>query len=164
MLGTEYPPMVKSVWYQRREKMCSGVVQVGFFCVYFRMKNLPYFCMNAPFYRLLSHRSSADLIDLILNSDDVLGWDIRMSVHPHVRGLPRNIYDFVCLSPRGILPGGSPRSLAFNALNHPSDLHWMQGFGVSVVRSGTSSLNRSALMVFRSVHLLYWQIRSASDF
>jgi hypothetical protein len=39
------------------------------------------------------------VIDQLLNSETDLRWDTRMSVHPHVRGLPRNIYDFVCLSP-----------------------------------------------------------------
>ncbi len=119
-------------------------------------ENIPHFCMNTLIYRLPSYRSLADLTDLTLHSDDILGWDIRMSVHPHVRGLSRNIYDFACLSPRGILPGRSPRSLAFNALNYPFDSHSMRGFSVSVDRCGTSSLNMSVLMMFKSVHLPYW--------
>jgi hypothetical protein len=97
------------------------VVSIGFFCVYSFQKNIPDFCMNVLIYRLPSYTSLADLTDLTLHSDDILGWDIRMSVHPHVRGLPQNIYDFVCLSPRGIIPGKSPRSSTFNAPNHPSD-------------------------------------------
>uniref|UniRef100_A0A2N9I756 Uncharacterized protein n=1 Tax=Fagus sylvatica TaxID=28930 RepID=A0A2N9I756_FAGSY len=40
-----------------------------------------------------------------LNGDGIPGWDMEVSVHPYLRGLPWCIYDFVCLSPRGTLPG-----------------------------------------------------------
>jgi hypothetical protein len=60
---------------------------------------------------------------LLKKRDGTLGWDMKMSVHPYLRGLPSCIYDFACLSPHGILPGRSPRRLVFNALNHPSDSH-----------------------------------------
>ena len=140
--------MVKSVRWQKEQ---LHVVKVGFLSVCF-LKSIPDVCMKSPFYRPSNHRSFAGLIDVIVNSGVILRWDIRMSVQPHVRGLPRNIYDFVCLSPLGILPGRLPRSSAFNALNYPFDSHSMRGFCVPFDRHDTSSLNKSALAAFRSVH------------
>jgi hypothetical protein len=58
-----------------------------------------------------------------LNGDGIPGWDMEVSVHPYLRGLPWYIYDFVCLSPRGTLPGRSLRRIAFNVCNHPLDEH-----------------------------------------
>ena len=41
-----------------------------------------------------------------LKRDSIPGWDTKVSIRPCLRELPWCIYDFVCLSPRGILKAG----------------------------------------------------------
>ena len=61
---------------------------------------------NIPFYRLSDGGWSAQLDQYFLKRDGTLGWDMEMSVHPDLRKLPWCIYDFACLSPRGIYLAG----------------------------------------------------------